>query len=466
MKRILLIVLSLLVLLSPLPAEEKTEVPYTFESLRESMRSGNAELRKATETYNQSLLDVRDAKANYQPRISLLLSGTYMPNPPVGKTTIGVDELSSQLGVTVPGSAAGEYVTLYKGMSDLYYNAGLTITQPVFTWGKIPKAVALYSEIASIRALSVEDSAEKLSVELKTRLTAKCYMDELFSLIEETKTAADELVEMSQSAYENGMLLREDVTKARISALEIDVKEQELKKEYSDNIKSLKTITAEDDIAADNIDYSVNEDEINAIAALDHDDVIALVTRSDSATISMLKGQTRAYELKKEIAEASLYWKPDFALQVSLTYGGSALPLLEKNWYRSNDYGLYLTFAISTTIWDGGVKINDVKRAESEIAGTKADYDSAVDQLTETAEENLSQIELSLVKLEYYALKLEEAGERLDLLTRQYEGGMISKTDVLSQKIEVLTEKMTIIQEKITLSQAAYTIAYLTGIMD
>ena len=466
MKRLLLIVLSLLVLLTPLLATEEKSESYTFDSLKTSMRSGNAELRKATETYNQSLLDVKDAKANYQPQISLLLSGTYMPNPPIGKTTIGVDELSSQLGVTIPGAASGEYVTLYKGMDSLYYNAGLTITQPIFTWGKIPKSVALYSEIANIRALSLEDSADKLSVELKTRLTAKCYMDELFTLISETKNKADELVEVSQDAYDNGMLLKEDVTKAKISALEIDVKEQELKKQYSDNLKSLQTITANDDIDGTNIDYTVNEDEINAIASLDHDDVISLVTRSDSATISMLRGQTRAYELKKEIAEASLYWKPDFALQVSLTYGGSAMPLIEKNWYRANDYGLYLTFAISTTVWDGGVKLNDVKRAASEIEGTKADYDSAVDQLTETAEENLSQIELSLVKLEYYDLKLEEAEERLDLLNRQYEGGMISKTDVLSQEIEVLTEKMTIIQEKVTLSQAAYTIAYLTGILE
>ncbi len=466
MKRLLLTVLSLLLLLTPLLAGEEESDSYTFESLKESMRSGNAELRKATETYNQSLLDVKDAKANYQPQISLLLSGTYMPNPPIGKTSIGVDELSSQLGVTIPGSASGEYVTLYKGMDSLYYNAGLTITQPIFTWGKIPKAVDLYSEIASIRALSVEDSADKLTVELKTRLTAKCYMDELFTLIAETKEKADELVDMSQDAYDNGMLLKEDVTKAKISALEIDVKEQELRKQYADNLKSLQTITANDGLDAENIDYTVNEDEISALAALGHDDVISLVTRSDSATISMLRSQTRAYELKKEIAEASLYWKPDFALQVSLTYGGSAMPLIEKNWYRANDYGLYLTFAISTTVWDGGVKLNDVKRAKSEIEGTKADYDSAVNQLTETAEENLSQIELSLVKLEYYDLKLEEAEERLDLLNRQYDAGSISRTDILSQEIEILTEKMTIIQEKVTLSQAAYTIAYLTGILD
>ncbi len=467
MKRILFIVLSLLALLSTLPAEEaETDSSYTFTTLKESMESGNAELRKLNETYKQSLLDVKDAKANYQPQIELLLTTTYMPNPPIGKTSISVDELSSQLGITIPGSASGEYVTLYKGMKDIYYNAGLTITQPIFTWGKIPASVKLYSEIASIRSLAVKDEEDKLSVELKTRLTALSYMDELFSLIDETKVKADELVKMSQDAYESGMLLKEDVTKAKISALEIDVKKQELKKEYSDNIKSLQTISAVDDLDSTEIDYTVNEEEIQAIAALSREDVLSLTTRSDSATISMLKSQTTAYELKKKIADASLYWKPDFALQVSLTYGGSAVPLVEKNWYRADDYGLYLTFAVSTTIWDGGKKLNAVKYAESEVRGTLADYDNAVNELTTAAEENLSQIELSLTKLDYYALKLEEAEDRLDLLQRQYEAGAISKTNVLSQEIEVLTEKMTIIQEKITLSQAAYTIAYLTGIME
>ncbi len=464
MKRIVLVVLLLLTFLVPqLFAEESS---YTFASLKESMQSGNAELRKLNETYKQSLLDVKDAKANYQPQIEMLLTSTYMPNPPVGKTTIGVDEIASQLGITVPGALSGEYVTLYKGMKDIYYNAGLTITQPLFTWGKIPKSVSLYSEIAQIRALSVLDSTDKLSVELKTRLTAMCYMDELFSLLEETKTKADELVSMSQDAYENGMLLKEDVTKAKISALEVDVKKKELEKEYSDNLKSLKTISSVEDLDEDNIDYKVNEEEINALTSLKREDVLTLVTRSDSATIRMLNGQTRAYELKKEIAEASLYWKPDLALQVSLTYGGSALPLIEKNWYRVNDYGLYLTLAISTTIWDGGKKLNAVKYAESEVNGTIADYDEAINELTQAAEENLSEIDLSLAKLEYYDLKLDEAKERLDLLQRQYEAGSISKTDVLSQEIEVLTQRMTIIQERITLSTAAYTIAYLTGILE
>ncbi len=463
MKRILITLLCLLMLCLSVYAEEEA---YTFDDIKESMKGGNAELRKAEEIYRQSLLDVRDAKANYQPKVSLLLTGTYMPNPPVGKTSISAEELSSQLGITIPGAAAGEYVTLYKGMKSLYYNAGLTVTQPLFTWGKIPASVNLYSEIAAIRALSVKDSTEKLTVELKTRLAALCYMKELFSLLDETQSKADELVKMSQDAMESGMLLKEDVAEAKISALEVDMKKKELEKEYRDNAESIRALTGMSDLDVEKIDYSVNEEEIMRIASLDKDDVMSLITREDSAVIGMLRGQTRAYELKKKIARSSLYWKPDFALQMSLTYGGSSLPLAERNWYRTDDYGLYITLAVSTTLWDGGVKLNDVERASSEIRGTLADYDKGIDELRSTAEENLSQEELSLSKLEYYDMKIETAEGKLNLLKSRMDSGSISKKDVLSKEIELLTLKMTAIQEKITLTRASYTVAYLTGILD
>ncbi len=464
MKKVLLIILALLLLLTPLFAEENSS--YTIEDIKKSMSEGNASLRKAREVYAQSLLDVKDAKANYSPQIEALLTTTYMPNPPIGKTTIGVDEISSQLGVTIPGAVSGEYVTLYKGMDNLYYNAGLTITQPIFTWGKIPTGVKLYSEIANIRALSVEDSEEKLTAELKTRLSALCYMNDLFTLLDDTQTKADELVKMSEDAYKNGMMLKEDVTKAKISALEISVRRQELTKQYNDNIQNLKSISAIDDLDTSNISYTVNEDEINYISSLSEDDVLSLVLGPTNKSLMMLQGQTRALELKKKVASSSLYWKPDFALQISLTYGGSSLPLVEKNWYRTNDYGLYLTFAISTTVWDGGKKLNAVKYADSEVTGSIADYDDAVNKLRSTAEENLTQIELSKVKIEYLELKKEEAEERLELLNTQYNQGLISKTDVLSQEIEVNTDEISIIQEKINLSQAVYTICYLAGLDD
>ena len=438
----------------------------TIEGLKVSMDSNNAQLAKVRQTYIQSLLDVKNAKANYQPTIELLLTSTYMPNPPIGKTTISVDELSSQLGVVIPGAAAGEYVTLYDGMKNIYYNAGLSITQPLFTWGKIPNAVKLYTQVAEIRALAIEDTSNQLTAQLKARVSALKYMDDILVLLDQTKDTADELVQVSQDAYDNGMILKQDVSKAKISAMDIDVTRQEIMKEYRTNLQELRTLTGNEDLQANDIDYSVNEDEIQAIVAIDHDELYAMATRASSEPLTMLRKQTQALQLKKKIAQDSLYWKPDLALQVSLSYGGSALPLVETNWYRADDYGLYLTLAVKSTVWDGGKKLNDVSYAQSEILGSIADYDAAVDQLQSVAEENIAAAELAQAKIEYLGLKLEESQDRLELLERQFEVGYISKTDVLSQQIEVYTNQMNLIKEKISLAQAAYTLAYVTGILE
>lgn len=438
----------------------------TIEGLKVSMDSNNAQLAKARQTYIQSLLDVKNAKANYQPTIELLLTSTYMQNPPIGKTTISVDELSSQLGVVIPGAAAGEYVTLYDGMKNIYYNAGLSITQPLFTWGKIPNAVKLYTQVAQIRALAIEDTYNQLTAQLKARVSALKYMDDILVLLDQTKDTADELVQVSQDAYDNGMILKQDVSKAKISAMEIDVTRQEIMKEYRTNLQELRTLTGNEDLNAEDIDYSVNEDEIQAIVAIDHDELYAMATRASSEPLTMLRKQTQALQLKKKIAQDSLYWKPDLALQVSLSYGGSAFPLVETNWYRADDYGLYMTLAVKSTVWDGGKKLNDVSYAQSEILGSIADYDAAVDQLQSVAEENIAAAELAQAKIEYLELKLEESQDRLELLERQFAVGYISKTDVLSQQIEVYTNQMNLIKEKISLAQAAYTLAYVTGILE
>ena len=438
----------------------------TMDELKVSMDSNNAQLAKARQTYIQSLLDVKNAKTNYQPTIELLLTSTYMPNPPIGKTTISVDELSSQLGVVIPGAVAGEYVTLYDGMKNIYYNAGLSITQPLFTWGKIPNAVKLYTQVAEIRALAIEDTSNQLTAQLKARVSALKYMDDILVLLDQTKDTADELVQVSQDAYDNGMILKQDVSKAKISAMEIDVTRQEIMKEYRTNLQELRTLTGNEDLQANDIDYSVNEEEIQAIVAIDHDELYAMATRASSEPLTMLRKQTQALQLKKKIAQDSLYWKPDLALQVSLSYGGSAFPLVETNWYRADDYGLYLTLAVKSTVWDGGKKLNDVSYAQSEILGSIADYDAAVDQLQSVAEENIAAAELAQAKIEYIGLKLEESQDRLELLERQFEVGYISKTDVLSQQIEVYTNQMNLIKEKISLAQAAYTLAYVTGILE
>ena len=119
--------------------------PYTYEDLLSIMNVNNLELLTQDEVIKTASIDVKDAKGNYSPSIDLTLSGTYMVNPLIDRITVSTDDilgpLAQQMGVP------NNYVTLYDGMENTLYMAQLSITQPIFTWGKITNAVKLYNKI-------------------------------------------------------------------------------------------------------------------------------------------------------------------------------------------------------------------------------------------------------------------------------------------------------------------------------
>lgn len=460
MKRIM-IPLTLCLLALPLSAASVT-TRYGYNDLVSSMQLNNAELRKADQSVVQSKLDVKDAKANYQPTVEMNLTGTYMTNPPVGKLTLGVDELSSQLGISsIPGIAQSGYVTLYDGMENSWYNASFSLTQPIFTWGKIPKSVKLYETISDIMAIDRIDKEDQLSIELKIRLSALAYLDEILSVLDETRTLTDELVQAAVDGYENGMLLAQDVTDARVSALELDVKRQEVEKQYSSTLQGVRTITGIKELSTKDLAYQVDETRINELASVDGPVFFERATASDVAPLSMLQKQTAALSLKNKIDKSDVYWKPDLALQVTANFGGSRFPLIEKNWYQKDDFGLYVTVAIKTTVWDGGKKLNAIKYSQSEILSSEADYDAAVEQLSASVEENWTGMNLAKAKIDYLTMKKQSAESRLELLRNRMEVGATSNTEVLKQRIEVQKIIMEILEQKISLAQAAYTLEYL-----
>lgn len=458
-KRIAFLIALTLLLLLLLPlAAEGTSVSY--EDLKASMQSSNTTLRKADQQIIQSNLDVKDAKAAYQPTIDLTLTGTYMPNPPIDRITISANQLSSILGLDTLGYTPVGYYTLYDGMESTYYNAAISLTQPLFTWGKIPQSVKLYQNIADISVIQREDTENQLTAELKARLAALKYMDQILVLLDETQDLADQLVDAAQDGFDNGMLLKQDVAEARVSALEVEVNRNEIMQQYSSVLQGVRTLTADADLVSADIDFTIDEAEINAVASMDEDVLRQAAISGDSAPLRMLKKQTATYELKKSIANRSMYWNPDFALQITANYGGSRFPG-ETNWSMKDDWGLYITLAVKTTIWDGGKKINEQKRSDSQIQSSYADYDAAVEQLAATAEENIASMNLALAKIDYLELKKESDESRLELLEIQNEAGSVANTDVLQQRIEVKTTEMEIIQQKINLAQAVYTLEYL-----
>ena len=97
MKKILALLLFLS--LASLLSADLLSVRYDEDLLYSAILKNNTDLRNAERDIYDSSLDVRDAKAKYQPDVDLTLSGTYMFEPPLGNITLSSDEILSQMGI-------------------------------------------------------------------------------------------------------------------------------------------------------------------------------------------------------------------------------------------------------------------------------------------------------------------------------------------------------------------------------
>ena len=426
---------------------------YNYDSLASSLRLNNTKLQAAYQDVVQAKLDTKDAKANYHPNIDLTVSGSYIINP-IGPITVNASEL---------GLPYNQYITLYKGMENTLYQTSLSLQQPIFTWGKISNGVKALKEVESVRSLQLTDTENQLNAELKSRLSAIYYMDDIISLLNEQKSYADRLVELAHAAQEQGIMLAQEVKENEINALQVDVTLSEINAQYSSNLTALRTMTGLLDLTREDISYIPDEESFYSLAKEDRNALIKSATSQSQPTLQMLSHMQSAMEYSEKVSKASVYWKPDFALQVSASYGGSRLPLVETDWYRQDDYNGMVTVAFKTTVWDGGKALNNIKRSESNVANAVISRDEAINTIITTLSEQFANQDMAIAKISYLDLKEETLVSKVEqkILLQSY--GNASEADVLNAQIELTTCRLERLQEKLKLAQASYLIEYLTG---
>ena len=426
---------------------------YDYNTLTTSLKANNTKLQASYEDLKKAKLDTKDAKANYHPNIDLTVSGSYIINP-IGPITINASEL---------GLPYNQYITLYKGMEDTLYQTQLSVQMPIFTWGKIKNGVNALTEVESVRSLQITDTENQLTAELKTRLAANYYMDEIITLLNEQKSYADRLVQIAYAANEQGIMLLQEVKESEIEALQVEVTLSEINAQYSSNLTALRTMTGILDLKREDISFTPDEEMFYSLATEDRNALIKEATSQSQPTLQMLSHMQKAMEYSQKVSEASVYWKPDFALQVTASYGGSRLPLVETDWYRQNDYNGMITVAFKTTLWDGGKALNDIKRSESNTQSAIISRDEAVNTIITTLTEQFSTQDMAIAKIKYLDLKEETLINKVEQKAILQSYGNASEQDLLQAKIELTTCRLERLQEKLKLSSASYLIEYLTG---
>lgn len=442
---------------------QETVNSYTIDELSNQLKINNSELKILNQEYQQSLIDVKNAKAGLGPTIDLTVSGTYFLNPPIDSIVLNVDDILNS--ITWPDSMdikpSGQYLTLYDGMENTFYSFQLDVTQPIYTWGKLKNAIKLYEKVSEIKQLQILSKEKQLQTELNTRIVSLFYLSQIETLLNTQDEYANRLVKISEDAQKNGILLEQDVLEAKISAQQINITQQEIKEQFFNLLLSIQKMTGNQNLELANINFTPNENIFYEFANRNRDELFSKALNTTQDTFLILENLEQISQYTTKIAQASVYWKPDFALKLSLGYGGSRFPFLEKDWFRQNDYTTNFTLALKTTVWDGGKKINEIKKSKSkeEIAGVN--YDDAVLSIKQKLQEQFNVIDLALSKIEYQKLKLQTLDSKIKQQEQLFNSGYGSEQELLQAKIERTTAQIELEQNKLTLAGACSTAAFL-----
>ena len=452
MKRLLI---SLLLVFSLIPIGA-----LTVSDLESAMLGANPDILKAAEEIRKAALDVSDAKAGYAPTIDLTVTGSYIANP--------IDPIRINLGDYIDTRTYGvpnDYVTVYGGQESMYYQFQLSLTQPIFTWGKITNAVRLYQKVYDARVLQMDDAISQARTEILTRTAALYWLLQISDMLDSQMEITSRLVELADDARSNGMILATEALSVKVQARQLDVAKAQIDQQVLLMVSSLRNLTGIRDLEASDIEF--DESEFNRVLeqlrATGYDALCSQCLSDSRTTFRLLGVLEDIAQLTSDIAGASVNWKPDFALVVNADYSGSRLPLLETDWYGKDDWSATITVALKTTIADGGKALRNVQRTAGEVSEARLDIQSAKDKVNSAVDENWTNLSVYSAQIDYQEamkLQLEEQGN----IDRQLlDSGYGSESDYLQGQLKYNNCAIEILTTRISLAAAAYTLLYLQG---
>jgi outer membrane protein TolC len=388
-----------------------------------------------------------------------------MLNPPLGAMYINTDDIINAIqwnGVKPRNS--GQRIKIYDGMENTLYNFELTLTQPVFTWGKITNAIKLYKQVSEIKLSQITQQTAQLETELKTRLISLYYLNKILEIIDEEETYTDRMVEVSENAEKVGMLLHQDVVDAKIQAKELEIAKQDLLEQINDQLLELKRTSGIELLSLDDINFDFVtelEESFTSLMEKDPSELESQALSGNQSSIKILTQLEGVSQTAEKIARGYENWKPDLALQMSGGYSGSRFPLFEPNWRRKDDYSLNISIGLKATFWDGGKKVRDVSRKVSESETAQINKANARSTISKTFNSQWNAAQVCKMKIEYQELKIESATAKISQKEQIYESGYGSETDVLSAKIERCNAQIEKEKQALTRAAACLTIEYL-----
>jgi len=430
---------AFLLILTLIPISAGAEALLTEDDLLSAAMDGNTEILKIRNSMARASADLKGARAEKLPSLTFDTSFNYFTDPlePVilqagesGVIDIGGEE------IMIPP----EDVILYEGMEDTYYQFGLTLEQPLFTWGKLDNAVEIYTLLKEISGYKLMNLERQVRMEIRGTLEALSVLERIESILAEQDRAAVRLVDISRESYENGFLLYTDYLNAQIEARQVTMALAELNQSRASLTVNLQKLTGMEHLTVDGL--RLPPPESAGTGVLPDPETFLREVRQNNQNLAMLTTAREIAGLQTDIARNQDSWKPDLGLRLTVDYGGSRFPFVEKDWYRQNRFNATFSLGMSASLFDSG------RRSARVLSETLAEEDAALqyaetwDMLRELVHTSYLKMELSRQKMEYYTLLMENDQVQSEQKETLWKSGSGGENDYLTARIQYYTDRV------------------------
>jgi outer membrane protein TolC len=399
-----------------------------------------------------------EARSQQYPRLSLELSASCLANPPEG-ITVHRGELGT---IVLPGPTVieipSEDLVFVEDAEPTSYKVGATLTQPLFTSGKIAAGIRLAE-------LDRQSAAVELDHQRRTtrRETARAYHGSVLAarslpLLTAMRAASADIVADRTASFAEGTVTRQAVLEAQASLVSLDAKIVAAREARATALEALAALTGLAAADLDPVDAfreacpDLDEERLQAQAAAGSPDLASARTRLAQAGA------------KRDLERGGAVLRPDLALSVTAGVEGQRTPFVGSDWTDSWDWNVVVSVGAQVTAFDSGASRARLDAASAEREAASAALAQAQKQVRLSVRKSVEAARRAGVELAERRAKLALAEETAKNARVSFENGVATRGEVRAAEIGRLAAVLDLETAGAALEDALAEIEYGTGV--
>lgn len=375
--------------------------------------------------FKMAKLDKEIAEAN--------LSKVVASFGPVVSLTGGYQPFYKAANIEIPAGVFGPNPVSFPMGTQNYYVLRLSLTQPVFTFGKTFFGYKIAEQGYNIANINFKKAKEKLDLDIISAFYGALISQQLYKITEESLKRTEEFLKITQKKYKNGQASNFEVLRAKVELANAKPKLKSAETQYKMAIENLKNsvgLNLDDEIE---LTGDINYEKVNLV----YEDVKkSFMENNDEKQIA--KNLESISNYKKALSFSMLL--PSIAISANLNNYSTHEAFHKEKEYWQNSWDV--TIGLQWTIFDSFKNLAAIKEASADAEKQKLNRKNMENILKIQLDSLFMQINESREIIEAADETIKQAEEGYKIAKTNYVNGLIQSIDLMDAEIMLAQAKM------------------------